>query len=237
MYKILSIDWDFFLNCPIELRMKFEQEVEDNEQWGKIYKKFKCLKNSTNIKKLDYDFIVKFINNQNCPEIYMSNDHGILYDLIDRKFNNYVDDEEENVELNITNIDFHHDCYTSILGNTPLNCASWLSCLYEENNFNINSLWIGHNNSYDFWEASYIDKYSTNIKNIKNSSYDIIFICKSKEYMPPHLDIDFIKMINKINKNKIYLEKGVLQNRWNRYKQKQSWNKLELEDETNGINN
>jgi len=222
VYKILSIDWDFFLNCPIELRMKFEQETEDNELWGNIYKKFKCLKYNTNINELDYDFIIRFINKQNCSDIYISNDHRIICDLIDEKFNNYLDDddEEKNIELNITNVDFHHDCYVSILGNTPLNCASWLSCLYEENNFNINSLWIAHDNSYDFWDASYIDEYSTDIKDIENISYDMIFICKSKEYMPPHLDLNFIQMINNIDKNKIYLERSVLQNRWNRYKNK-----------------
>jgi hypothetical protein len=218
VYNILSIDWDFFLNCPIELRMKFEQETEDNEYWGKIYKKFKCLKNSTYINELDYNYIIEHINKQNCSNVYISNDHGILYDLINKKFNNYIDDEEKNIELNITNVDFHHDCYVSILGKTPLNCASWLSCLYEENDFNINSLWIGHDDSYDFWGSPYINEYSENIEDIKDNDYDIIFVCKSKEYMPPHLDINFIKMINKINKNKIYLERGVLQNRWNRYK-------------------
>jgi hypothetical protein len=213
MYKILSIDWDFFLNCPIELRMKFEQETEDNEHWGKIYKKFRCLKHSTNINELNYNFIIKVINKQNCPDVYISNDHGTLYNLIDQKFNN-----ERNMQLNIINIDFHHDCYVSILGDTPLNCASWLSCLYSNNDFDVHSLWIGHNNSYDFWSAPYIDEYSDNIENIKDSDYDMIFICKSKEYMPPHLDVNFIEMINRIYKNKIYLEKGVLQNRWNRYK-------------------
>jgi len=218
LYNILSVDWDFFLKCPIELRMKFEQETEDNEEWSAIYKKFKNLLSSTKINNDDCEFITNFINLQNCPDVYISNDHGILYDIITEKFDNEQDIDEEVASFNITNIDFHHDCYNSILGNTPLNCASWLSCLYLKHNYNIKSLWIGQDDSYDFEDTYFINKYDTDIKSIRNNKYDLIFICKSKEYMPPHLDLQFIEMVNRINKNKVYLEQGVLQNRWNRYK-------------------
>lgn len=221
MYKILSIDWDFFLNCPIELRRNFEPYSDEVEQWSTIYKKFKCLKSIPSINNDDYKFIIDFVNSQNCSNIYISNSHEVLYDLIINELlaEKYSEEEiSDNINLDITNIDFHHDCYHSILGSTPLNCASWLSCLYERHNFDINSLWIGHNNSYDFWDVFCIDQYSTNIKDIKKHQYDMIFICKSKEYMPPHLDNWFIEMVNKLNKNKTYLEQGILQNRLNRYK-------------------
>jgi len=219
-YNILSIDYDFFIKCNANLHYKFDESTEDNMLWHKIYKNLKCLKMCSKLRNKDIKFIVEFINKNLCNDIYIADDHGHIYDLILDKIN--YDEDKDNFKLNVINIDFHDDCYPSIFSETILNCASWLSILSERLNYNdytnINNTWVGHEDSYNFLDSVYIDKFKTNIKSIKNVKYDLIFICKSSKYVPPHLDYGFISMIEGINKNKIFIEKFVMQNRWNKYK-------------------
>lgn len=212
MYKILSIDWDYFLNIQEpDIYCYFPEE--ENNIWSKCYRKYpKLLDIKINQNNLNY--IRKLINKQEIKKVYIADEHTGIYSLIVSR--SLTEDKKD---INIINIDAHHDVYCSILGDDwELFCGNWLLKLYQKEYLKVDSTWIGHDISYEFGIAPYIDCQTTNLNIIKNNKFDMIFICKSAYYTPPHLDKYFIDFINSVNKEKVILEGKAMSNRLNRYK-------------------
>ena len=93
----------------------------------------------------------------------------------------------------ITNIDMHHDMFND---NEELDCGNWVSHIKKtipESNIK----WIANPISL---EAYGLDKLPIeyDFESIKNKKFDLIFICRSDIWSPPHLDKYFNMIVEQV---------------------------------------
>lgn len=177
--RVLSIDFDFFLNTDIYTREHkfpdgYETEGEKRElsrEWEEYYAEYpEILK--IDVIELEYSMIKDFLSGYSGP-VYESESHagiGRLFDLFD-------DDTE------LTNIDFHHDAYIS--GGSRLDCANWVRILKER--YPGSSVkWVKREDSA---VASLMGDFPYEMSDKPDLSveYDLVFLCFSPEWTPPHL--------------------------------------------------
>lgn len=107
----------------------------------------------------------------------------------------------------VVNIDFHHDTY--LTGKKSVHCGNWLKWLIEDGTVN-NAYWVSCEDS---------DKESANgqiremsLDEALRGRYDLIYICRSGWWTPPHVDSIFIdKLITplKYHSGQTYCEKDI----------------------------
>ena len=171
MKKVLSIDFDYFLDTDIDTREdKFpegDESIEPNwKYWCEKYPEINVIGVIDSYYKL-----LKFLKTQNPRKFLYADSHG----EIARLFDDFSDD------MVIDHYDFHHDNW---FGNSEVNCANWvrrLKCKYP----NAKVIWHYREDSItnaldgEFpYEKTLDDSYS--------GKYDIIFMCFSPEWTPPH---------------------------------------------------
>jgi len=208
--RILSIDWDYFINATMDEKVdmfpdagteRFSIDLS-NFIWASRYSNAILHKKRDSKNKLltdfsvisDYQKLRKFLRNLSFKNPYtpiiIAESHYVMYPLVHENF------EENDVE--IVNVDFHHDLYKST---TEVNCGNWLSTLKEEG-IVTKITWIKRedsdiNDEYDNKTDVFI---SDSFDSILYEDYDIIFICRSNAWSPPHIDKKFISLITLIEK-------------------------------------
>ncbi|WFA09004.1 hypothetical protein [Tissierella sp. Yu-01] len=101
-----------------------------------------------------------------------------------------------NEVLKVVNIDFHHDYYHYFMGGDIYNCGNWLRRLVEDRP-ETKVKWIRREDSQiSSLEGDFPFENTTNIKVLELDKFEYIFICKSPEWTPPHLDIKFNEFID-----------------------------------------
>lgn len=214
--NVLSIDWDYFIDADIYTRCTLFPDCPNSEYtdfiqtiiWSSRYSNSKLAKIGVDHSAIDK--IAKIISDSKLDpdRIAVYKDHTNCYDFVEKLM------EELNLNnLNITNIDFHHDVYRDYLDG--IDCGNWLLHLinrYPEGNYT----WIYHSGSdHKDPEANVISNIMYSFDNVFNQKWDAIYICKSTMWSPPHLDkefINFLKIAN-INENSI-MEPAVLDDRY-----------------------
>ena len=180
MKKVLSIDFDYFIDTDVRTRnLVFPNGIDKKDikemtrDWDKIYT------NTPQIKEIGvitdyYEVCQRLIYMETCKVVSCDSHNGI-----DRVFNMSWDKE-----FIIDHIDFHHDFY---LGANPnkLDCSNWLRIILEKYpKSKVN--WIRREDSET---TSILGEYpfeSTTKLNLMDE-YDYVFICMSPEWTPPHL--------------------------------------------------
>jgi hypothetical protein len=207
--KILSVDYDFFVNVSSNIATVYYPDGIDTRNkgvneiiWSSHYSQLPFLYNLNINKKHIKDF-KKILLNQNCNiPVKISESHVEIYDFILDQWN-----YEEDIEL--TNIDFHHDIFNT---NNYLDCGNWIGNLKDEielENYNFRLKWMTRPESLKTYGFNDLDKNKlkdkvniyTNMDCISNETFDILFLCRSDPWTPPHLDKHFIDLINFIYKN------------------------------------
>lgn len=217
MTKILSIDWDYFVDADEEIMdLCFPDipsdytEFVSNIIWSRYYAgemRDKLLDVSIEHKKLRYfDNWVKNVDLSQTSFVCASS-HAYMMTLF-----NGVEDKG-NVE--IVNIDFHHDNFLLEINDTDfVNCGNWLTYLLH--NYNIKATWIKNEKSYEDEIDSRIE-ITDSLSVIDNFMPDYIFLCKSYAWTPPHLDKYFIKLFKLFSfccKDVILYDSEVVRNRF-----------------------
>lgn len=205
--NILSIDWDYYIDISSSDRTFYFPDGGEyatklmNLIWVQRYifenkdkvEKFYVQKEKINILTNWLKQIKPKLKN---TELHLALGHqdiaGLVLDRVDLK-----DD------LNITNIDFHHDSYggEDIIEEEQVHCGNWINFL-QNRGYNLEVDWI-HREDSDLE----IEKLNKNVKptldyeKFKTKIPDYIFLCKSPGYSPPHLDIEFINFMYKIFEN------------------------------------
>lgn len=203
--RILSIDWDYFMDCSENDRLEmFPDGGNENVGlmmstmiWGMRYGDTKYKKDCgiTNkelsdigIKENDLERVLDFIlNNVNWDtKVIFADSHRDIYEFVKENCDN---DES----LEVINIDHHSDCYN--LGE-EVNCGNWANHLAREGYLD-KFVWI-HGNG----EETLKDDVLGNVVDVSMSTLDyldeldsegldLIFICRSSIWSPPHLDVRF----------------------------------------------
>lgn len=186
-YRILSIDWDYFIDASLVYRLHnfpdghvFGQRLE-SIIWSTHYASVTSLtKIGVNAKALTKvkEYVIARINSGRVKAVFCAYNHDELYPFIHRHIGAVRGDK-----LSLTNIDFHHDTWD--LDNGVVDSGNWLTHLKAEFGDSANMRWVGCKDSPGS-DYSWLNPIS--LSAALKLEYDYIFICRSGLWSPPHLD-------------------------------------------------
>lgn len=206
--KVLSIDWDFFIDADMGQRLRMFPDGCDNLNryldmfiWGNYYAGYQ--EELTNIglreKELGYlQKIIRRIGNDGGAHLLISDSHENIVRMLDSIYG-----LEGNTKFDIYNIDFHHDAYDSriVLKDKEIyDCGNWLKYLDVKGVLN-KALWVKHADSDTFGRSKKPGRLrmTTDIRDLwKVQKFDVVFLCRSGPWSPPHLDPKFIELADMI---------------------------------------
>ena len=190
-YRVLSIDFDYFINANIEQRNELFTNGSDempkellNQLWNESYTKHPEIKNIGVINQ--YHSVYKFLMNGDYKlnkNVFTAESHK---DIVP-----YIKGLDLDTVLEITNIDFHHDYYHYFSREHDWNCGNWLRKIYEEDRFTVNTdiIWVKRSDSdIRLLGGTFPHTIKQYLPPILRKKYDLIFICLSPEWTPPHLN-------------------------------------------------
>lgn len=203
--KILSIDFDYFQKTNKHIMSTCYPDGIDlptnisSIVWSGYYANPKTADKLKHVNILTHEFetlkqILSSDNNtQPTTPIMIANSHVHIYDFIHKTARTF-----NAKKINIVNIDMHHDMLND---NSELDCGNWIFHIINDfHRKNINLSWICNPASldcYDFTENE-LPNISTTLNDIKNFKFDAIFLCRSDNWLPPHLDVYFHQLIQHI---------------------------------------
>ena len=193
---VLSIDFDFFQNTTeYIIRNCYPDGIDlptaiTKLTWSSHYanpKSAKLLSEvTTNKKQLEE---LKDIIDSNCLEntpLMCTNSHKHIYDFI----KTFMETSEDKIEhVYVTNLDMHHDAFNK---DDEVDCGNW--AYHVKKDFpDCHIKWIANAISEDMYgiEENIFDSIETNLKSLQDETFDMIFVCRSDTWLPPHLDNDF----------------------------------------------
>lgn len=195
--NILSVDWDYFMSSTNFKREKLYipdsgedwTEEERDIMWSSQYALYPSLYNE-GIDENRFNKFKEYIKNHKFQRFTITDSHKELYDLIDNLSNMFY--------FNLVNLDFHHDIFDNM--NPEIDCGNWLRrLLIKQNDPHNKVLWINHKTSdRKIWKQFNCVKLvqSTNFNRILKYDFQILFVCKSEIFSPPHLDKYFQILFN-----------------------------------------
>ena len=231
--KILSIDWDYYLDTDESTRHHCFPDGHDfgssvgNSVWAMRY-----THNTVNLENIglieDYQKLCQFFHalTKEPIDFMVTSSHIDAYDFI----NGLV---KGNKSVEITNIDYHHDAYPCIRNyidttqertvcsrsGKSVDCGNWLTAILQERK-NAEVRWVAREDS-DTKFAMADKEVAKRIRVISHKEaledlYDVIFICRSDMWSCPHLDGKFNELWDIPNRKgfEILLNNRLYENRW-----------------------
>ena len=211
MKKILSLDWDYFVNATAAQRYtlfpdggneNISYELQDFI-WNSHYacspelREIEVLKDDYKtmfdiLKRFSNKYVTSPVANPN-RKVLITVSHRWCYEFILQRTN-------EDEEFELYNVDFHHDMYHYRTPDERVNCGNWVNCLFEQRP-NMKYSWIKREDSDENTIGG--EKAPCNIctlKELEGLDFDYIFICRSDCWSPPHLDKLFETLWTSIRK-------------------------------------
>ena len=189
---VLSIDFDFFQKVDKDTLVTcYPDGVDVSTQlskftWAGYYVNLNTAKKLADVKvdedKLNQmkDIISKC---ENVEFVKVANSHFHIYSFIQDLMSEY-----KSSFLDVINVDMHHDLMNK---NINVDCGNWLGRIAEEYDTRIK--WIANPISKEMFGLT-DDRFSmisTDLGIINPKKIDAIFLCRSDNWTPPHLDKDF----------------------------------------------
>jgi hypothetical protein len=197
--NVLSIDWDYFINADMCERMELFPDGGNenlslflgNTCWSGHYYDGKLEQIKTDaqaIKKVKE--CLKKHNIDSIMSYMIADSHKHAYEFV----HEYCDAEGYD-SLNLVNIDYHHDVYSNGDG---VDCGNWLAKLIKDfDGSDSQFTWVARHDSdmnlgvsLDGCENKLLCVEDLDI--IDEYQWDIVYICRSSMWSPPHLDRKFI---------------------------------------------
>lgn len=225
MKRILSLDWDYFVNATAAQRYtlfpdggneNISYELQDFI-WNSHYacspelREIEVLKDDYKtmfdiLKRFSNKYVTSPVANPN-RKVLITVSHRWCYEFILQRTN-------EDEEFELYNVDFHHDMYHYRTPDERVNCGNWVNCLFEQRP-NMKYSWIKREDSDENTIGG--EKAPCNIctlKELEGLDFDYIFICRSDCWSPPHLDTFFKTLWTYIRKYMpVEVENKVVKNR------------------------
>ena len=213
--RILSIDWDYFFNCTDEFRAVYFPDG-GNEKigtamstwiWSKRYAENPDIEN-VKIKEKDLDILKSIIDkNKNMYYYICADSHKHLGEFI---LTESMEVKLKDEDIEIVNIDHHHDAFNV---GEELNCGNWVNKVIEKYP-KTKVEWIKNIDSQPS-NNEYITEITWQDLKDQEEVFDIVYLCRSGVWSPPHLDKQFGVLQRYINKRAgatIFREE--IPNRW-----------------------
>lgn len=203
--RVLSIDWDYFVKASMVERMTMFPDG-GNENMAKVLRDIVWagryvtpdlekvgVKDSTVAFTED---LMKSLKAHTPAATWVVDSHSVLYSVVKDTYKRL---RKNKIEL--VNIDFHHDVYGQ---DYDVNCGNWLRVLdHELENMDNHYTWVGHADSdMEAWEdmeqgdhnGSMTFITDLNSIDLVGTKWDVVFLCRSDMWSPPHLDDNFIEL-------------------------------------------
>lgn len=199
--KVLSIDFDYFQIVDKNTVTTMYPDGLDlatsltELTWSSYYAPSNSIEDKVNIDSDKLFEIIEILNNQNKDiPIIIANSHKHIYNFI-------LENKKDFDFLDLINIDMHHDMFND---NPEVDCGNWVKHIIKE--FDDYSLeWVANDVSSEVYGFEKDFPISHNFNNIKDKQFNLVFICRSDTWLPPHLDNYFdlfyqtvVKMFNNI---------------------------------------
>lgn len=196
---VLSIDFDFFQKVSKNtLQTCYPDGIDVSTQlskytWAGYYTNMKTAKPLSEVKidtdKLDQmkDILTKCTS---AKDIKIANSHLVIYEFIHELMEKY-----KSSYLDIINVDMHHDLMND---NINVDCGNWLGRIAEEYDTRIR--WVANPISKEMFglDDERFSVIGTDLNIINPTNVDAIFLCRSDNWTPPHLDKDFNNLFEHI---------------------------------------
>ena len=189
--RVLSIDFDYFPRPTRQALERYPDGIDlptglSNIIWATKYQYYNNIIRSVNIDRTELNILRQLLSTQSISApVKIANSHIEIYDFIYK--------HSVGSKIDLVNIDFHHDMFNN---NKNLDCGNWIGHLEKENKLKTLS-WITTQTSLDAYgftnneiEIKHARIYLS-INEILNDKFDLIFLCRSDPWSPPHLDIYF----------------------------------------------
>lgn len=194
--KLLSVDFDYFIDIDKDTRNnKFPDGLDDapryqlSKMWKDAYLKHPELEN---IGLVQFDLIKEYVNKSKYElgrNMFLADSHKDIKKVIDMI--------PLDVDIEVYNIDFHHDYYHFYTGGDRYNCGNWVRRLLEDRPSTqvtwfrrIDSETVTLEGEVPFRHTPFLPM------ELKFIDADYIFICESPEWTPPHLHRKFVDIIS-----------------------------------------
>lgn len=114
-------------------------------------------------------------------------------------------------ELFVTNVDMHHDYRND---NSQLDCGNWIGHLHDEWGDNFKWGWTANPiglDSYGFTQEERDRAMLCGLNKLIGMQFDAVFICRSDQWTPPHIDEGFEELVNTVKGHfeNVFLEKDI----------------------------
>lgn len=209
--KVLSVDFDYFVDATLPQRKSLfpnggiEKSSSLNyfvwvTNYGNVPKKGLASLSTVSVFMDELRTVQNIIAAQHPEAFMLADSHRHAYDFI-------CEYAEEEVE--VYNVDFHHD---TMEDNAEVHCGNWLSHLIHEG-IVTKAYWCSKPDSNR--KGSIVEEIP--FSKLPRTGYDLIYVCRSSWWTPPHLDKYFIEhlaqpLVDSGHYGK--LEKGLLENRY-----------------------
>ena len=199
--SVLSIDWDYFVKATAGQRAVLFPDggtenlsmMIQNYIWQQRYGTEDELE-SIGIDTPAADKMVAILVNRTIDtKVEIVESHVHIYDFVKSNY-----EKGDYSGLDIVNIDFHHDYYNR---GGDLNCGNWVNALYDTNSkyrfstVNKNRYrWVcreDSDKSPELEKQKWFSYMELDEVSIEVEPWDLIYICRSGMWSPPHLDVDF----------------------------------------------
>ena len=200
--RVLSIDFDYFQNVDAETVMYYPDGHDLPSSlsatiWAHHYaneqeeKRIRTV--SINEERINELKDVLSYNAEDDKPVMIAQSHVMIHDFIMEHYK-----KEKCNAVEIVNIDMHHDMFND---NEKLDCGNWISHVVKAIP-KYQLTWIANPISKEVYGLgkNFNHLLQTDFECIKNKDFDIIFLCRSDIWTPPHLDNDFADLYNFILK-------------------------------------
>lgn len=216
--KILSIDFDYFQNVAQEVAQNCYPDGIDHPTelseiiWASHYACDGDKLNAIDILQDELETLERILMNQSSDiPVMVAGSHKHIYD--------FIYDHFQGGKMKLVNADMHHDL---INDNPQLDCGNWLGKVIENQDFKAKDgdvKWIVNPISLStygiedlFGEGGSFNKMIANsFKEYEDEQFDLVFLCRSDIWTPPHLDKYFTELCNIIQDtfDSVIMEKGI----------------------------
>lgn len=214
--RVLSIDWDYFISANMSERAVLfpdggAEEVSEYVQdmiWMGRYVDPRLEK--IGVEKQAISDIKRILRkaDRGRTKYMIADSHKHIYDFILDNKHSWDDN------ILVANIDFHHDVYGK--GSTELHCGNWMIHLMNKYGSKGIYRWIARKDS-DFISYPRLNTVVENFSSIEGDEFDLVYICRSGMWSPPHLDEEFKKAFKWIaDKKPTTVQQGIFESRYSK---------------------
>ena len=218
--KVLSIDWDFFIKATNDERLMLfpDSGREDLPKaiksliWESLYganrKALEKIGVVNLFKRIRFD-LAHSIRDYHPKKVVICESHRHIYQYIKGLMK-----AGEFSGIDLLNIDFHHDCFTD---KDEVDCGNWLYHIMKE--YEGEYRWLSRKDSFLSKEHPVGKlKRLKQYRSIQDEKFNLVYICRSDMWSPPHLDKSFYDLVSFIpfwdlDDSEVLLEDGILEAR------------------------